>query len=278
MAISRRLRFEILRRDGYTCRYCGAKAPDVQLEVDHVIAATLGGSDEPANLVTACEDCNRGKSSVPADAQIVEDVAADALRWSAAMQQAAVEIRAEQEVFGGLCERFRAAWELAPAKDPDPPESSPNPWIEIVGPSVARHSQLLRIRGSALVIAVDTPAWATQVRVLSKGLLQRASEILGEPVDRIQVTVIAGSTTQDAGRFPREDLGPPPLPDDWRPTIERFLSTGLAIDTLIRLARVSLDKVTIGSSAKWRYFCGCAWRQLTTLQESARRILESEGQ
>ncbi|MEJ7724319.1 MAG: hypothetical protein WKF64_08445 [Ilumatobacteraceae bacterium] len=35
--ISRRLRFEILRRDGHTCRYCGARAPDVPLTVDHVI-------------------------------------------------------------------------------------------------------------------------------------------------------------------------------------------------------------------------------------------------
>jgi 5-methylcytosine-specific restriction endonuclease McrA len=32
--IPRRLRFEILRRDGHTCRYCGAQAPDVPLTVD----------------------------------------------------------------------------------------------------------------------------------------------------------------------------------------------------------------------------------------------------
>jgi hypothetical protein len=83
--VSKRLRFEILRRDNHACRYCGGSAPDVVLTVDHVIPVALGGNDEPANLVAACKDCNGGKSSVPADASIVDDVAADALRWARAM-------------------------------------------------------------------------------------------------------------------------------------------------------------------------------------------------
>lgn len=60
--ISKSLRFEILTRDGYRCRYCGATAQDSRLEVDHVIATYRGGSDDPSNLVTACQDCNAGKS------------------------------------------------------------------------------------------------------------------------------------------------------------------------------------------------------------------------
>lgn len=90
MAVSRRLRFEILRRDGHTCRYCGAKAPDVALTVDHVIPLALGGGDEPNNLVTACQPCNAGKSSVPADAAIVEDVDAAALMFARAIEKAAL--------------------------------------------------------------------------------------------------------------------------------------------------------------------------------------------
>ena len=89
MAISKRLRYEILRRDNHACRYCGAVAPDVSLTVDHVIPVALGGTDDPSNLVTACEPCNSGKSATPADSAIVDDVAADALRWSAAMTRAA---------------------------------------------------------------------------------------------------------------------------------------------------------------------------------------------
>lgn len=57
------LRFKVLSRDNYTCRYCGAKAPDVKLHVDHVIPKARGGRDELSNLVTACETCNLGKQA-----------------------------------------------------------------------------------------------------------------------------------------------------------------------------------------------------------------------
>jgi hypothetical protein len=88
MPVSKRLRFEILRRDNHACRYCGAAAPEAKLVVDHVKPVTLGGLDDPTNLVTACQPCNSGKSSVPADAPVVDDVQADALRWAKAMEQA----------------------------------------------------------------------------------------------------------------------------------------------------------------------------------------------
>lgn len=89
MSVSKRLRFEILRRDNHQCRYCGATAPDVKLAVDHVVPVALGGGDEPSNLVAACVDCNSGKSSASPDASIVENVSADALRWSKAMEMVA---------------------------------------------------------------------------------------------------------------------------------------------------------------------------------------------
>ncbi|MDH6199220.1 DNA-directed RNA polymerase subunit RPC12/RpoP [Mycobacterium frederiksbergense] len=91
MAVSKRLRFEILRRDNHTCRYCGGTPPDVILTVDHVIPVALGGSDDPHNLVAACKDCNAGKTSSNPDAPLVDTVADDALRWAAAMKQAAEE-------------------------------------------------------------------------------------------------------------------------------------------------------------------------------------------
>jgi hypothetical protein len=91
MALSKRLRYEVLRRDNHTCRYCGATAPDVALTVDHVTPVALGGADEPTNLVTACRDCNAGKTSSSPDGALVEDVAHDALRWRRAMAEAAAE-------------------------------------------------------------------------------------------------------------------------------------------------------------------------------------------
>ena len=62
-AISVKKRFEILTRDSYACQYCGRPAPTVQLVVDHVIPVAEGGNNEDFNLVTACNECNQGKSA-----------------------------------------------------------------------------------------------------------------------------------------------------------------------------------------------------------------------
>jgi len=56
-------RFRVLERDGFRCRYCGHAAPDTELVVDHVLPVVAGGSDDFANLVTACIPCNQGKAS-----------------------------------------------------------------------------------------------------------------------------------------------------------------------------------------------------------------------
>lgn len=110
MAVSKRLRYEILKRDNHTCRYCGATAPNVPLRVDHVTPVALGGSDDPTNLVTACEPCNSGKTSSTPDAAVVADVASDALRWAAAMKQAAEQLREQQRPKLAYRQTFLDAW------------------------------------------------------------------------------------------------------------------------------------------------------------------------
>ena len=64
MAIGARTRFEIFKRDGFRCTYCGTSPVERPLHVDHVEPKSKGGGDDAANLVTACADCNLGKSSV----------------------------------------------------------------------------------------------------------------------------------------------------------------------------------------------------------------------
>jgi hypothetical protein len=59
--ISKKLRFEVLKRDAFTCQYCGEKAPDVILHVDHIKSVVTGGDGEIINLITACSTCNLGK-------------------------------------------------------------------------------------------------------------------------------------------------------------------------------------------------------------------------
>ena len=64
MAISVRTRFEVLKRDEFTCRYCGRVTPDVVLEIDHIVPVCDGGSDDAINLAVSCWECNRGKAGV----------------------------------------------------------------------------------------------------------------------------------------------------------------------------------------------------------------------
>ena len=59
--ISKSTRFEVFKRDSFTCQYCGKRAPDVVLEVDHINPVSKGGDNDISNLITACFDCNRGK-------------------------------------------------------------------------------------------------------------------------------------------------------------------------------------------------------------------------
>lgn len=59
--ITAKKRFEIFKRDGFRCVYCGKTWKDVTLEVDHIVAKTDWGSDEFDNLVTCCRECNMWK-------------------------------------------------------------------------------------------------------------------------------------------------------------------------------------------------------------------------
>lgn len=62
-ALSKKTRFEVFKRDKFTCQYCGSKAPDVILHADHIHPVAEGGSNDVLNLVTACEGCNSGKGA-----------------------------------------------------------------------------------------------------------------------------------------------------------------------------------------------------------------------
>lgn len=79
--IGARLRFEILRRCNFACYYCGIPAAlGVKvLHIDHVIPVDLGGTNDPWNLVSACWDCNAGKTNTPPTPEMVEQVRADHL-------------------------------------------------------------------------------------------------------------------------------------------------------------------------------------------------------
>lgn len=89
MAVNRRTRFLVLKRDKYTCQLCGkTQADGVKLEIDHKHPRSKGGDDTTSNLWTLCYDCNRGKYSLltgetptePTALTIIEGEAIEPLR------------------------------------------------------------------------------------------------------------------------------------------------------------------------------------------------------
>lgn len=59
--VSKKIRFEVFKRDSFKCQYCGRSAPEVVLHVDHINPVSKGGENDITNLITACQDCNLGK-------------------------------------------------------------------------------------------------------------------------------------------------------------------------------------------------------------------------
>lgn len=97
MAVNRRTRYEVLKRDNFKCRYC--RTTEGELHVDHVLPVALGGTDDPDNLVASCQACNSGKGSTSPTEETVADVSEKHSRWAQAMKDAALVI--ESQLNGG---------------------------------------------------------------------------------------------------------------------------------------------------------------------------------
>ena len=65
-AVPAALGFGVLRRDSFTCQYCGRKAPDVELHVDHRVPWSQVRAHHIDNLVAACRDCTLGRGKTTA--------------------------------------------------------------------------------------------------------------------------------------------------------------------------------------------------------------------
>lgn len=190
MAVSKRLRHEIFRRDNHTCQSCGAKAPDAKLEPDHVIPVALGGSDHPSNLQTLCGDCNAGKSATPPDAATVAKVADDATHWARAMQVAAGELLGARQVRDEARAAFDVKW--ASWSEGRPPLPRPSGWELTVDQLIAA--------GLPLPVLLDCVAIAMNARQVKaanvftymcgvawkqvRSLQQAASKMVSAPVPK----------------------------------------------------------------------------------------------
>jgi hypothetical protein len=148
--LTRKARFEIFKRDGFACQYCGAHPPTVVLEIDHIQPVALGGSCDHYNLVTSCFNCNRGKGAAPLNSVMptLKERAAEAA-------EAEAQIAAYHDAIMAASRRTEdEAWQVA----------------EMMRPGCSRHGFnrtwlsrikffLGRIGLSEVLDAMDTATW-----------------------------------------------------------------------------------------------------------------------
>ncbi len=136
-AISVTTRFEVFKRDRFQCQYCGKHPPEVLLELDHVVPVAAGGGNESENLLTACQDCNRGKSDrllnegdIPAPSKATVAEMRERLKQAEVYAQLVADTRAHVEcqidrvnetwatAFGARIEQNgdRRTWVLSPGE------------------------------------------------------------------------------------------------------------------------------------------------------------------
>lgn len=243
MAVSKRLRYEILRRDDHTCRYCGQGSPKVQLTVDHVVPTALGGSDKPENLVAACRDCNAGKSASSPDAPLVADVAQKAVQWAQAMEVVLERRTAELADERARVARFETSWDSWTSSDGDPAPKDGN-WKNSV-----RRFMAAGLDDEFLTDAVNTALGNRRIRSNDgwryfcgicwneiRGLQDRASEYASAPIV---------SSPPPAGAADEEEITEFPL-------MEAFT---IFLDDVMSMAKFPEDARRILRRSMWDDIC-----------------------
>lgn len=124
-SLSKKTRFEVFKRDGFMCQYCGDHPPRVTLEVDHIQPICDGGSNSQDNLVTACFPCNRGKGGVSLQstprslkekAAEIQEREAQIKGYYDVMQAAKIRLENDTDVVEEIFSNF-FDWEFLPPRD-----------------------------------------------------------------------------------------------------------------------------------------------------------------
>jgi len=62
-------------------------------------------------------------------------------------------------------------------------------WTQLVGDAVAEHVQPVKLDQATLIVEVDDPHWATEIRFLSASLCEKISQLTTTPVTSLEVRV-----------------------------------------------------------------------------------------
>lgn len=119
--LSKKTRFEVFKRDGFKCQYCGVTPDKEVLQVDHIIPVAEGGENDIDNLITSCQPCNLGKGAkslqlIPKSLQKKAEEIAEQEEQIIAYQKIIMDSRQRKQDF---------AWQIAEILDSNAPEGYP---------------------------------------------------------------------------------------------------------------------------------------------------------
>ena len=118
-AIGKKLRFEIFKRDEFSCVYCGATPPSVILQIDHIHPIAEGGSNHIDNLITSCQSCNIGKG-----ANLLSNIPQSLKDKANLVKEKEAQLKGYYEVMQMQKDRIDAEmWKIADVIDSGSPQS-----------------------------------------------------------------------------------------------------------------------------------------------------------
>jgi hypothetical protein len=146
VALGKKVRFDIFKRDGFTCQYCGGQPPDCVLVVDHIRPVAEGGDNDPMNLVTSCAACNAGKGMTVLQRPQRPDTD---LAWLETQQEVA-ELRryqaAQEErerLIDEIIPSLQQMWRKRTVRDWAPRDDQIRPMLDTYSPELVRDALMV---------------------------------------------------------------------------------------------------------------------------------------
>lgn len=207
-AISEKTRFEIFKRDAFTCQYCGVQPPQAILHVDHIIPVASGGGNASENLITACQSCNSGKGarslSESSIIKLTTDRAEDAKARAKQLQMIAKAYHEQNNAFDELGQICWDKWitygvyigtndevTIRNLAKQYPLQAILDGMDFVVKKNYGRHKQCMQFLGSSIRMFMEPPE-KREARFIRRALEKRFGIALAnEWVDSIKDYVLA---------------------------------------------------------------------------------------
>ena len=119
--LSKKLRFDVFKRDGFKCQYCGITPEKEILQVDHIIPVAEGGENDMDNLITSCQPCNLGKGA--RSLSIIPESLKEKSEKIAEQEEQIIEY--QKTIMDARQRKVNSAWLVADILDPNANEGYP---------------------------------------------------------------------------------------------------------------------------------------------------------